>query len=236
MDGEGEWSMIGLEMRAGPDDLRQFWQSKGFLLYSNSRRGAGVNFYFWNLFLAIVWRVDWELIEEVGENSWRLVQSPGWRWFSLGLQWWICRWRAGLHGRCTLEVGSTGLGDGWTEGVGGGVEMRRGLRFPTHTCELYLHFTRQTRPADSPVLTSLPFTLWITTNFLSCYFQYQGVYLLTSFLCIIFNHRFPATLPVFSVVSLSLLSSFCHVPSSFFCWHLLPIIQQIPSFIYSETK
>lgn len=38
--------MIGLERRAGPDDLRQFWQSKGFLLYSNSRRRAGVNFYF----------------------------------------------------------------------------------------------------------------------------------------------------------------------------------------------
>lgn len=120
-----------------------------------------------------------------------------------------------VHGRCTLEVGSTGLGDGWTQGVWGGIEMRMGLRFPTHTCELYLHFARQTRPADSPVLTSLPFTLWITTNFLSCCFQYQGVYLLASFLCIIFNHRFPATLPVFSVVSLSLLSSFCHVPSSF---------------------
>lgn len=44
--GEGEWSMIGLERRAGPDDLRQFGQSKGFLLYSNSHRRAGVNFYF----------------------------------------------------------------------------------------------------------------------------------------------------------------------------------------------
>lgn len=38
--------MIGLERRAGPYALRQSWQSKGFLLYSKSHRGAGINFYF----------------------------------------------------------------------------------------------------------------------------------------------------------------------------------------------
>lgn len=36
---------------------------------------------------------------------------------------------------------------------GAGTGMRMGLRFD-HTCELCLHFTRQTRPADSPVLAS----------------------------------------------------------------------------------
>lgn len=41
-----EWPLIGLERRAGPDDLRQFWQSKGFLLFSESHAGAGVSFTF----------------------------------------------------------------------------------------------------------------------------------------------------------------------------------------------
>lgn len=32
------------ERRAGPDDLRQFWQSKTFLLYPKGHGGAEVNF------------------------------------------------------------------------------------------------------------------------------------------------------------------------------------------------
>lgn len=166
---------------------------------------------FWQLYGECGLRVN----RGSGESSWKLLQSPGCRYLWLGLQWWLCRRRAWLRGGYTLEAGLRGLGDGWTQEVGAGTGMRMGLRFPTHTCELCLHFTRQTRPADSPVLASLPFTPWITADFLSSYFQCQGVYLLTSFLCITFNHRFPATLPVFPVVSLSLLSSFCHVPSSF---------------------
>lgn len=165
---------------------------------------------FWQLYGECGLRVN----RGSGESSWKLLQSPGCKWLWLGLPWWLCRRRAWLRGRYTLEAGSPGLGDGWTQGVRGGTGLRMGLRFPTHACELCLHFTRQTRPADSPVLTSLPFTLWITTAFLSSYFQYQGVYLLTSFICMVSNHLSPATLPVFCVVSLSLLASFCHVPSS----------------------
>lgn len=34
------------ERKAGPDDLRQFWQSRTFLLYSKGHGGAEVNFTF----------------------------------------------------------------------------------------------------------------------------------------------------------------------------------------------
>lgn len=62
-----DWPRIGLERTAGPGDPRQFWQSKGFLLYSKSQfllleslsgncmeNGLGAN-------------------RESGENSWKAL-------------------------------------------------------------------------------------------------------------------------------------------------------------------
>lgn len=53
--------MIDLERRAGPDDLRQFWQSKGFLFKGDFySKGSWSQFL---LFKASLWQMCEESIE-----------------------------------------------------------------------------------------------------------------------------------------------------------------------------
>lgn len=140
-----------LERRAGPDDLRQFWQSKEILLYSKSHVGAGVNFTFGNPFSGRCVKNELGVNRGSGEGSWKAfagVQTrdtcgldchggPG------GGEMWLC---CGY----TLEAGSVGLGDGWTWGMKEGTEMRMSLRLLIQTGGRDPHFTEQMRPPGSP--------------------------------------------------------------------------------------
>lgn len=105
---------------AGPDDLRQFGQSKGFLLCLKSHGGAWVSFHFGTPSLEDVWRTDWGLIEEVGRRAGKFLQGSrletimAWtavvalemeRWGSVvGMLW-----RSINRTRWWVDVGSEGM-------------------------------------------------------------------------------------------------------------------------------
>lgn len=113
--------------------------------------------------------------------------------------------------------------------------MRMGSQVSDYTCELCLHFTRQTRPADSPVLASLPLPCELRIFFPPISNAREFISLPHSYV-ITFNHLFPATLPVFLWCRSSLIL-ICHVYLQvFFCWHLLLLIQQIQVLSTSWNK
>lgn len=83
---------------------------------------------------------------------------------------WLCWGRI-----YTLEVGSIGVGDGWSQGMKEGTEMRMSLRILIQTSRLDPHFTEQMRPSGSPIISSLSFTLWITMHLFFSFFPLRKV-------------------------------------------------------------